>query len=217
MSYPVLRVKNPENQVQWEKQLTSNEEALQIKWYCEKGRTVDFFSAALSPVRTHNFKDFLEDFFLPTVLNRALHVNNLVGKIFALIGALIFDLLTFPCRLFTFIPRWLDNPPPSKHPFYQYLRKEHAPETLTDSTHLDVEFITSQSTYERKGIDEQGKMHSIQEKTVVKEWSRVHVSDVPAYPGSTKTQGLAFEEKRSPCSLCHRENCGAALSGSILV
>lgn len=70
-------------------------------------KVVDLFPALLIPVRTNTLKNFSADFFLPTTIHRATRVKGVVSQIFAILGGLLLDSLTFPIRLFTALPRHL--------------------------------------------------------------------------------------------------------------
>jgi len=81
-------------------------------WNASEARTldskvVDLLPALLIPVRTNTLKNFSADFFLPTTIHRATRVKGIVGQIFAILGGLLLDTLTFPIRLFTALPRHL--------------------------------------------------------------------------------------------------------------
>lgn len=72
-----------------------------------ENKVVDLLPALLIPVRTNTLKNFSADFFLPTTIHRATRVKGIVGQIFAILGGLFLDTLTFPIRLFTALPRHL--------------------------------------------------------------------------------------------------------------
>lgn len=55
--------------------------------------------AALVPVRTD--RNLPKDLFLPTVVNHAMKIDNVAARIFAVIGALVFDIITLPVRIMT--------------------------------------------------------------------------------------------------------------------
>jgi hypothetical protein len=76
--------------------------------------------STLIPVRT-NFKDFYKDLFFPTVVNRALTIDGLVKKSFAILLSLALDLYTLPARAITVIPRALYNAFRKNHPLYEFL------------------------------------------------------------------------------------------------
>jgi len=63
----------------------------------------------LIPTRTNNLRNFAQDLFLPTFVNHALKLQNVVAKIFVILSALILDMLTFPIRLLTCMPKVLSN------------------------------------------------------------------------------------------------------------
>jgi len=58
---------------------------------------------------------------LPTVVNQVPRINNIAGKIFAGLGAFILDLITFPVRLLTCIPRVLANSKGKNHALHKLL------------------------------------------------------------------------------------------------
>lgn len=60
-------------------------------------------------IRTNSCASFAKDFFLPSVVNFALRANNIVVKIFGMLALLPYDLLTFPIRVITLIPRFIYN------------------------------------------------------------------------------------------------------------
>lgn len=72
-----------------------------------ENKVVDLLPALLIPVRTNTLKNFSADFFLPTTIHHATRVKGIVGQIFAILGGLLLDTLTFPIRLFTALPRYL--------------------------------------------------------------------------------------------------------------
>lgn len=75
----------------------------------KRGGAFRLVKAAIIPVRTNNLKNICKDVLLPTTVNRALKIHNLAGRIFAVVFALGFDILTLPIRLITLIPRAIHN------------------------------------------------------------------------------------------------------------
>ena len=106
----------------------SIEDFTNISGISQKNRSV--FESLMVPVRTNNFRNFCEDFFLPTFINQALKCNNVALKIIYSIAYIICDVCTLPIRLITAIPHYLYNAPRSKkesHRFYQYLINNKVP------------------------------------------------------------------------------------------
>ena len=68
-----------------------------------------WLSAALCPVRTDRVRHVAGDLFLPTTLNQAARVHNIVARFFAVLGALVFDLLTLAFRIMSVVPRAIYN------------------------------------------------------------------------------------------------------------
>jgi hypothetical protein len=95
-----------------------------VKGFCQSRAVVKLFPAILYPVRTQNYKSFAEDLLAPTLTNYALKVNNIVLKIFAIIGAVLLDLITLPIRQFAIIPRFIINDTAVEHPLHLFLRKK---------------------------------------------------------------------------------------------
>ncbi len=93
-----IEVRSIDNNVKWSKDL-SDQEFKRVKKYQLGCENVSIFSAALRVVRSETFINFGKDFFLPTTVNQALRVQNLVGKIFATLAAIVFDVITFPIRI----------------------------------------------------------------------------------------------------------------------
>lgn len=91
-----------------------------IRKYCRSRKPCGVVRSLLIPVRT-NFKDFYKDLFFPTVVNRASTIHHLAKKIFLILLSLVADILTFPARLVTFIPRAMYNAAEKMHPLCKYL------------------------------------------------------------------------------------------------
>lgn len=85
----------------------------------------NIISGAFSIIRTDNCKNFSEDLFLPTVFNFALTVNDFAVRIFAIICALAFDVITFPLRLIMMPVRLIKTgcKPENPHPLIELMNK----------------------------------------------------------------------------------------------
>ena len=114
-----IKVSNLDNNTEWEKELT-DEEFPQVQGYVQGKSTIAIIPATFKPVRTNNLKNFSKDFFLPTTLNHAIKVQHTVGKIFAILASLVLDVLTFPIRLLTVIPRVISNAKPEENQLHKY-------------------------------------------------------------------------------------------------
>jgi hypothetical protein len=84
-------------------------------------RTISIFTATLITVRTNNYCNFIKDFFLPTVVNHAIKIDNQVAIYFAILIASFFDIITFPVRCITLIPRVIVNAHQSAHSLRGFL------------------------------------------------------------------------------------------------
>jgi len=133
-----IKVYNPNNRTMWDRNL-SNEEFKQVEEYCKSRNSVGIISATFKPVRTNNMKDFAKDFFLPTTINRAIKVQNTVGRIFAILFSLVLDTITFPIRLLTCIPRVISNSKQGEHPLFKYLKDQMVDKKLIESDHVLVQ------------------------------------------------------------------------------
>lgn len=138
-SYSML-VTNEKNHFTWEKQFESKEEFEQIEGNSEGRDFICLLCGTLKPVRTNNCRNFVQDFFLPTLFNHAVKVQRVVAKIFAILGALVLDLLTFSIRLLTSIPRVIANRMKGEHPFKKFLKSQNVDKKLLDSDYVNVKW-----------------------------------------------------------------------------
>lgn len=177
-----IKIYNLENNASWEKQL-SDAECTEVQGYIKGGKgTVGIIPATFKPVRTNNLNNFAKDFFLPTTVNHAIKVQNTIGKIFAILAALVFDMITFPVRLVTCIPRVNENAGTELSLFRNYLLSEGVDAKLLESDHvkvrLDWEIPTTMI------INRDGRRHI--KNTIDKHWrvTNINFIEVPAYEGS---------------------------------
>ncbi len=70
-----------------------------IKTYGESEPYHSIIKACFIPIRTNSWPIFAKDLFLPTFINRALKVDNIVLRILASCFSIILDLITFMPRL----------------------------------------------------------------------------------------------------------------------
>jgi hypothetical protein len=91
-----------------------------------------FFKAAVIPIRTDSISNFCKDFFLPNVVNQS---------IVFIIHSLVIDILTFPIRVLTAIPRYYFNLKHTReiHPLHEYLTQQKMDSELLKVDHLYVE------------------------------------------------------------------------------
>lgn len=132
-----LEVRNLESKAIWQT-LISKDEQGKVLQLLNSAETVGLLGATLRPVRTNTLKNFGKDFFLPTTVNQALRVKSLVKRVFAILGSLVLDTLTFPLRIITCIPAFLMHSKPQKHPFYQYLQEQNVEANVLDAEHVYV-------------------------------------------------------------------------------
>lgn len=177
-----IKVSNLDNNTYWEKQLTADEYQ-QVKEYLKGKPVISMIPAIFQPVRTNNFKNFSKDFFLPTTINHAIKVKSIVVKIFAILASLILDLLSFPIRILTVIPRVIVNAKQDKIKLNKYLIAQNADKKLIKSDHVRVrvewektsQFSTSTCTT-MDGV-------SLSKKNKEDHWREVNVNfrEVPTY------------------------------------
>lgn len=180
-----INISNLDNTLSWEKQLSEGPEYEKVKTFVnDKSRSsVGIIKATLTPIRTNNLKNFSKDFFLPTTINHAIKVQKAASKPFAILASLILDVLTFPIRFLTCIPRIISNAKQEEHLLHKYLIKEGADKTLLESGHARVElglesisqFPTSTWTADDDSIHSK---YSIEEKVSTK---MVNFIEVPMY------------------------------------
>lgn len=145
-------------------------------------KVVALLPALLIPVRTHTPEKFATDFFLPTTYNHALRVDSKARKIFAVLGALLLDILTLPIRLLTCLPRYLYNSRQT-NPLYKSLAGK-----LMDAFKTDYVVITKtwetcneENSASYQGV--RGSIHNISEKTRHTKSFNFHFLQVPEYAG----------------------------------
>ena len=138
-----LKVQNLSNGSSWETTLHQSEFP-QIQSHIRDGifkrRPVVLLTSWLLPIRTNNGKNFAKDFFLPTLINQALRVEDSAARIFAILGAILIDVVTFPIRVLTAIPRIVYNGLQKPHPLATYLRDNGVDEQILETGHVYVEY-----------------------------------------------------------------------------
>lgn len=111
-----------------------------IEKFCQSRDNWSITKSVFVPVRT-NFKEFYKDLFLPTVVNRALKIDGIVKKSFAILFSLALDIFTLPIRFITVIPRAIYNAFQKDHPLYDFLTKQQKiSETLLGDGRLILKF-----------------------------------------------------------------------------
>lgn len=128
---------NSDNNITWTQQLFDTDYK-NVSTYFYTRQSVSLIKATLCPVRTDSGKNFAIDFFLPTTINHAMKVQNTVRKIFAILGSLLLDAITFPIRLLRGPFRMATNKKQSNHHLYQYLSMNGADKKLFESNHIRV-------------------------------------------------------------------------------
>jgi len=133
-----IEVTNLNNGTKWEKQFLS-EDSSQIIDYSVGRKNIDLLSALFFPVRTNNIKNFAKDFLLPTTFNYPIKIQNIVVKVFAIFSSIFIDIITFPIRLITCIPRKISNEQQQQqHLLLNYLKQQNVDKKLIDSDYVRV-------------------------------------------------------------------------------
>lgn len=168
-----ISVTNSNNGTTWTKQLT-DDEYQNTHDYSKSKNTVSLLAGTIKPVRTNSLSNFATDFFLPTTINHANKVQNIVVKIFALLASLVLDILTLPIRLLTFLPRIYFNSKQEETSLHKYLKEQGVDSTLVNSDYVNVKLYCMGT----------------------KRWEKFHVNfvEVPVYRGAfVKCFGLSSE------------------------
>jgi hypothetical protein len=159
MSYKIRVQQSPEY-LRFEKRdllvksFNSFEEFQDVFNLCDNKRRISWLESLLIPVRTDTFSSFCQDFLLPGLFNEALKTKHVAGKIFLGVFMTIVDIITFPIRLITVIPRCIYNAlyPKEAHPFYQYLINNGVAATDLRAGHV---YLEMQSIEGPKGLGQQ--------------------------------------------------------------
>ncbi len=189
-----IKVTSPAG-VCWEKPLTQGEYK-ELKKIGFDGRDLlGIFSAAAKPVRTNNWTNFSKDFFLPTVvtfvsvISFTIEEPATVGKVailglnlILLVAALGLDLMTFPIRLITCIPRAIYNAQAQPIPFHRYLIEQGVDQKFFEEGQVIVNLQREKLSREptKQYINFFGYVHK--EHSMEQHWKEfpVNLIDVPA-------------------------------------
>jgi len=125
-----------EAQVDHVKDLLANDESAWVDWHI----------GSLVPLRTNSWKSFATDFFLPTAMNHVMKIDNLAKRILAITGAMMWDLITFPIRLLTCVPRLLSNAYRKDSEIKKFI-KLHCPAEMASADVVKV--TTKKQTHDR--------------------------------------------------------------------
>lgn len=171
---PRIDISNAEGTLVWGKEL-SGEEYEEVREYVNTGRnSVSLISALWKPVRTNNLKNFAKDFVLPTMINRALRVENIACKIFAILAALVLDVCTLPIRCVTFIPRIIVNKKQGENGLRQYLIDENVDDQLLISDHVRVKLEWEDRKLISKKLEKGARIRKTFRKE--KHWREINVN-----------------------------------------
>lgn len=177
-----LTITNLDNGYSLEKKLEEEQyDALVAS--AQSRNVISLFPALLMPVRTNSLKSFASDFFLPTTLNHAIRVQGTVRQIFAILGALLLDILTLPIRLLTCIPRRIYNSCQTKHPIYVSVKEDGFNKGLFESGRVQVrqEWKTENKDVFAEYQELSGSMRTIYETTTHWREFNINFIEVPQY------------------------------------
>ena len=123
--------------------------AEQFNTLCEAGDKgfASSWKATFIPIRTHDFPSFCQDFFVPhlsrALISTAFETYCIAFRMIFRFGAIIIDIISFPIRLLTVIPRCMYNGFHSKETnvFYQHLLQNGV-----DPQAIDVDYVILEVT-----------------------------------------------------------------------
>lgn len=150
MNLRLLHLIDNQNQIQWEGVLTPPHLQKVAAACREPGREVPFWEGAFYPIRTHTMSLLAQDLFLPTLCNHALKIDSVAIRIFAVLGAILFDGITLVIRFCTLAPRvlWNRNMGPEQHPLYTYLLQRGVDPSLLDQGRVRIGWIDEEKNKE---------------------------------------------------------------------
>ncbi len=150
MTFSIRIKENERDATPWrfEKEFATEADFQNVERHCINRERI-FLEGNLYVVRTDTAHRFCKDFFFPCV-ERALKIQNYIEKVFAIIAAVIFDLLTLPIRCITLLPRLIINwvNAREKHPLHKYLVEQNADPRILNCDHV----------YMRKVVVKEGKL-----------------------------------------------------------
>lgn len=124
--------------VLWRKEHISDEDYARVKDASKSREVIPIFLALIKPVRTDTWENLATDFFLPTLINHALKVEDTFRKYIAIVIAVVVDGATLIIRVFTVLPRIYSNSNEPEHFLKQYLKKEGVDPKLLESNFVRV-------------------------------------------------------------------------------
>lgn len=101
---------------------------------------VNPFVAAFIPVRTNNLEHFSKDLFSPMV-SLALKIEDTAAKFFAVIGAVILDILLLPVRLLTTPIRLLTANKKEDHSLYKFLKAKNIADNILKADTIKIKHV----------------------------------------------------------------------------
>jgi hypothetical protein len=138
MTFSIRIKENEAHTTPWrfEREFASEADFQRVNQLCINRERV-VLEGALYVVRTDTKDNFCKDFFFPLAA-RAEKIQKAVERVFVLIVAYIFDLLTLPIRCITLIPRLVINwtNAREKHPLHKYLVEQHADPQILNRDHV---------------------------------------------------------------------------------
>ena len=164
-----ITVTNLENSTVWTQSCTPEEaRSFKNQGYLQGKSSIAPFKASLIVVRTHDWNSFSTDFFLPTTMNHAIKATTC--KVIAIIAALILDILTFPVRLITLIPRAIYNARQYKVPLHKYLLDKGVDPKLLATNTLRVKVGWDEPPRMTKNYVTAADRKDLPEKMLEKSW-----------------------------------------------
>lgn len=143
----------------WHKKIDDKEYGRLCKTLQKCNRKIGLYQTLAMPVRTYSINRFAKDFFSPcasVVFKYAIKRNpkSTLGDVSNFLLCVVLDILTFPLRLLTVIPRVFRNALMKENPFLKYLRKENVSEKILKRKYVFVKLYSSEVLLKERIISE---------------------------------------------------------------
>jgi hypothetical protein len=142
-------------------------------------RKISLFTATLITIRTNTLCNFANDFFLPTVVNHAIKIDNQITKYFAIVIALTLDIITFPIRCVTLIPRITVNAHQQASPLRQPLFLAGINQQFLNKPHIKLNLSAFTPNSLKSGADDPNNLTPF----YIGKMMRINFIEVPSYNG----------------------------------
>lgn len=121
------------------------------KCYEQSIASSSLFQGLLYPIRTN--RNFHKDFFLPTYMNHAIEIKNVVLRVLCKFAFIFLDIATFPIRLALTPFRVVWNAIKPEHPLCQLIREKGWNPQLLAAEQLEVEVVWHKKDPKKKASE----------------------------------------------------------------